>query len=285
MTARARSLAVLAAAAGLWAIAACLDVSSPVSGVLSISFLKSATPSVVRGDSLRDTAGVPQPLEVDAFGANGAKLSDVVVRYYVIDTTRHLHVDSLTGFVWGDSNVVSPNGAIFARVRPANGKGFLDTPLDTIPIVPTPDSITRDTNFTFVFDAATPDTASSALITPAFGVTVRGAADTVIPKYVVVFDTVRVPAPRSASAGPSVVLTSAVSAAESTLAVTDGSGHAALRLRLRIAALPATLLSPGGVDTAVIRFRVRYYDRLQKKTILLPASQQSDTIIITLKSK
>lgn len=277
MSRRGRSVAVLGAAAGLWLTAACLDVSSPVSGILSISFIRSATPSVVRGDSLRDTAGVARQLQVDAFGANGAKLSDVIVRYHVIDTTGHLHVDTLTGFVWADSNVVSPNGAIFARVRPANGKGFLDTPLDTIPIIPEPKSAVRDTDFVFTFDPLVSDTNSSALISAPFGVIVKGNADTTIQKYVVGFDLVRSPERRANAVGPSIVLTSALSTAESSYAVTDASGRAALRLRVRLAAVPANLLS-GGTDTAVVRFRVRF------RGDTIPVTQ-SDSIIITIKSK
>lgn len=277
MTRRARSLAVLAAVAGLWAIAACLDVSSPVSGILSISFIRSATPSVVRGDSLRDTAGVAQQLQVDAFGAGGAKRSDVIVRYYVIDTTHHLHVDSLTGFVWGDSDIVSPNGAVFARVRPPNGKGFIDTPLDTIPIIPEPKSAVRDTDFIFTFDPLASDTNSSALISAPFGVIVKGNADTTIQKYVVGFDLVRSPTPRANDLGPSLLLTSTLSPAESTYAVTDASGRASLRLRLRLAAVPASLLS-GGTDTAVVRFRIRYHGDT------LPVTE-NDSIIITIHAK
>jgi hypothetical protein len=268
---------VLGAAAALWVVVACLDISSPISGISSISFVMPATPSVVRGDSLRDTAGVVQPLRVDAFGPNGEKLTNVTVRFYVIDTANQLHVVDTTGIVTA-GDTLSPNAAVFARVWSADGKSFLDTPLDTIPVVPRPDSATSDTNFTFVFDATASDTGSSALITPPFGVTVRGQADTVIPRYVVAFDLIRAPVPKSPTAGPSVVLTSSLSTAESTYAVTDASGRATIRLRLRVPALPASLFIPGAVDTAVVRFRVRYHGDT------LPVSQ-SDSIIITLQSK
>ena len=287
MTRLVRPVSVLGAAAALWLGVACLDVSSPVSGIASISFVTSATPSVVRGDSLRDTNGVAQPLHVDAFGANGEKLSNVIVKYYAIDTAHQLHVDSVNGFVWaGDTltgNMVSPNAAIFARVWPAKGKGFLDTPLDTIPVVAPPDSANADTNFTFVFDAAA-DSSSSALITLPFGLTLRANADTVVPKYLVGFELGRVPVPRSSAAGPFVVLTSALSTAETTYAVTDGSGRAVLRLRLRTTALPLGLAAPGAVDTAVVRFRIWNFDpklRTRKLIPILPA----DSIIITIQSK
>lgn len=280
MTRLVRPLSVLGAAAALWLGVACLDVSSPVSGITSISFLVPATPSVVRHDSLRDTLGAAQPVRVYAFAANGDTVRDVVVRFFAIDTTHQLHVDSLTGYVWGDT--ISPNAAIFARVRPANGKGFLDTPLDTIPVVPQPRAAVSDTNFLFTFDPTATDTNSSTLISPPFGITLKGDGDTTIQKYIVGFQLVRSPTPRTRPTDTTLVLTSPVSTAESTYAVTDASGHATLRLRLRLAAAPTPLLL-GGVDTAVVRFRIRYFDPTQRQSVLIPVTP--DSIIITIQSK
>jgi hypothetical protein len=274
-------LSVLGAAAALWLGVACLDVSSPVSGITSISFLMPATPSVVRHDSLRDTLGAAQPLRVYAFAANGDTVRDVVVRFFAIDTTHQLHVDSITGYVWGDT-MVSPNAAIFARVRPANGKGFLDTPLDTIPVVPPPKTAVSDTNFLFTFDPTVHDTNSSVFISAPFGVTLKGDADTTIQKYIVGFQLVRSPTPRTSPTDSTVVLTSPLSTAESTYAVTDASGRATLRLRLRLAAVPTALLL-GGVDTAVVRFRIRYFDPTLRQSVLIPVAP--DSIIITIQSK
>lgn len=278
MTHLSRSLVVLAGAAAAWIGVACLDVSSPISGIASISRIIVPTPSVVEHDSLRDTLGQAKPLQVYAFAANGDTVRDALVRFFVIDATHNLHVDSATGIVTGDS--LAPNAAVFARVTPGNGKGSLDTPPDTIPVVPVPDSAVRDTNFVFTFDPLQSDTNSSALLSAPFGVAVRGhsevSADTPVPRYLVGFELRRIPTPKSNDVGKTVVLTSALSTSDSSYAITDASGHATLRLRIRLRAIPAALLT-GGVDTAVVKFHVRYKAELK----IVP----SDSIIITIQAK
>lgn len=276
MTGARRSVLALAAVGGVWITVACLDVSSPISGIASISRIITSAPSVVTGDSLRDTTGAATRLQVFAYGPTGDVVTDLVVRYYVIDTTHQLHVDSISGFVWGDT--LSPNAAIFARVSPASGKGSLDTPLDTIPVVPAPAGATSDTNFTFLFDpGTTPDTNVAGLISLPFGVTLKANSGTPVQKYLVGFDVVRAPAPKSSDVGPTVVLSSPLSTNDSTYAISDASGRATLRLRVRKSALTGALLG-GASDTAVVRFRVW----LRGQT--LPVTP-SDSIIITVRRK
>jgi hypothetical protein len=270
-----RPLVALAAAGALWAVVACLDISSPVSGILSITPIIVPTPSVVTGDSLRDTAGNVMPLQVIAFGANGDTVKDAVVRFFVVDTTHQLHVDSVRGVVWGDT--LTSNGAVFARVTPAKGKGSLVTPLDTIPIIPVPVSAAADTNFVFAFDATATDTNAVSSISSPFGVTVRGNGGVAIQKYVVGFELVRAPIPKANDVGPTLLLISSLSTNDSTYAVTDATGHATLRLRLRLSATPRTL-NAGGTDTAIVRFHVQY-----KGTPLQFTTP--DSIIITIRAK
>lgn len=273
MTSVRRSLLALGGASAVWLAVACLDVSSPIAGITSISPILAPTPSVVEHDTLRDTAGVVGLLRVYAFGPSGDTVRDAVVHFYVVDTTNKLHVDSLTGIVSGDTP--SPTGAVFARVWPANGKGFIDTPLDTIPVVAVPNSAVSDTNFTFAFSAGTSsDTNTTGLISPPFGVVVKGSADTTIQKYVVGFELVRTPASNGSNAGPTAVLTSALSTTDTAYAITDALGRATVRLRLRKTALSGQVLG-GATDTAVVRFHVRYRGNP------LPVTP-ADSIIITV---
>lgn len=274
-----RPLLALGGVAAVWTAVACLDVSSPITGIASISRIVAASPSVVLGDSLRDTAGTAEPLRVYVFAPNGDTVRHATVRFYVVDTLHKLHVDSTTGFVWADDSV-SPNAAVFAVVQPASGKGSLNTPLDTIPVVPVPVSATRDTSFLFAVTAplTATDTLSPGLISPPFGLTVKGSGDTPIPKYVVSFELVHWPAAKSTDVGPTVVLTSSLSTTDSTYAITDASGRATIRLRVRIPALDAKLFSPGATDSAVVRMRVRY------RGADLPVSQ-SDTIVVRIQIK
>src|SRR3954466_7367762 len=100
---RQRPLTLLATVGALWLVVACLDVSSPVSGILAITPVLLPTPSVVVGDVSRDTPGAPAPLRVLAFGPHGdtLKASDINVVFIAIDSTQQLTVDSLTGVAHG----------------------------------------------------------------------------------------------------------------------------------------------------------------------------------------
>ena len=118
---------VIAAAAALWIAVACLDITSPVTGIASITNIILPTPSVVENDSSRDTIGRLDSLRVVAFAPNGDTVRDAVIRYFVIDSTQQLHVDSVSGIASADT--LSPLAKVFARVTPANGKGVVQTVL------------------------------------------------------------------------------------------------------------------------------------------------------------
>jgi hypothetical protein len=91
----------LVLALGCIAAVACSDVSGSSTSVLSIQFDSLAAPSVVVGDTLRDTTGaVIQPM-VRAFNFKGDEITPVAARFRSPD--RGVVVDSLTGIVVGDS--------------------------------------------------------------------------------------------------------------------------------------------------------------------------------------
>jgi hypothetical protein len=165
----------------------------------------------------------------------------------------------VTGFIWADDSV-SPNAAVFASVQPASGKGSIVTPLDTIPVVPVPVSAIRDTSFLFTATAPSipTDTLSSGLISAPFGLTLQGAGNTPIQKYVVSFDTLSSPPPRNSDVGPTVRLMSAFSTTDSSYAITDAAGRATIRLRLRASAANSSLLL-GTLDSAMVLMHVRYH--------------------------
>ena len=245
---------VLAGAAALWIFVACLDVTSPVTGIASITSVLLPSPSVVEHDTSRDTLGRVYTLRVFAFAPNGDTVRDAVVRFFAIDSTRKLRVDSLTGIAAGDS--LSPFARVVARVTPANGKGIVQTVIVALPVVPTPDRVSQDTNIVFVFVQATgsTDTLAAGLISPAFGDTVRGKGDTTVQSYVVRYQIVR--RPPSTNAEPTVVLSDA-SGHDSSLFVTDGSGHAAAHLRMRTRSIAPTLVG-GATDSAFVVAHVQY---------------------------
>jgi hypothetical protein len=92
---------------------ACKDVSGSSTSVLSIQFDSLAAPSVVVGDTLRDTTGAVIVPVVHAFNFNGDEIIPVTVRFQSPDSG--LVVDSVTGIITGDSLRSTP-GRIVATV-------------------------------------------------------------------------------------------------------------------------------------------------------------------------
>lgn len=88
-------------ALGAVAAAACSDVSGSSTSVLSIEFDSLASPSVVVGDTLRDTAGAVALPVVHAFNFKGAEI--VPSQAWFQSPDSGVVVDSATGIIVGDS--------------------------------------------------------------------------------------------------------------------------------------------------------------------------------------
>jgi hypothetical protein len=257
---RRRAAGSLAALVALWIAAACLDITSNVPSIASITPVILPSPSVVVGDSSRDTAGGVAPLRLLAFGPNGQPLSasDVIVKFFAADsTTVGLFVDSLTGMAFGKA--LSGSAGVVAQVRQANGVGgFIQTNVVAFPVVPIPDSGTRsaDTTFTFSGTVSATDTLNSGLLSPPLTVTVHGGLDTLVQKYVVEFHIDSAPSPRAGASGPTVVLRG--NGADSNVAVTNAAGQASLQLRVRPSAIPQDVQAGQKTDTVFVSVRVLY---------------------------
>src|SRR5216110_2295736 len=78
----------------------CIDMSSPVGGVASISNLVLPSPSVVRGDTMRDSTGKATPLRARLLDGKGDTVRDTRVTFFVLD--KGAHVDT-AGLLYGDS--------------------------------------------------------------------------------------------------------------------------------------------------------------------------------------
>jgi hypothetical protein len=229
----------------LWVGASCLDISSPVTGIVAITGVIAPTPSVVRGDSLVDTLGLTDSLLVYAFGPNGDTVRDAVIRFISTDTTGKLRVDSISGKAFGAA--LSPSASVVARVSPANGRGFLETARLLLPVVAVPDTLVRGTNPSTFVIGFTSDTLSSS--TPALTAVVRARDGTSIPSYLVSYEIIHEPVNGSA------VLVDA-GGKPSTLDTTDANG-ASRQLRIRMKALPDSILG-GAIGNIVVRVRARY---------------------------
>lgn len=249
-----RSPVALAAVLAVWGAAACLDISSPVSGIASITPVILPSPSVVVDDSLRDSVGTVDSLRVYAFGPNGDTVRDVVVRFIAFDTAGGLSVDSVTGRAFGKK--LSTTGQVVARLTPANGKGVIQTLPVRLPIVPVPVSATRDSDITFTF-VPRADTLSTDLFSHPISVTLHGGRDTVVQSYLVRFEVVEFPE-SGAGSGKPVVLASASSTHDSSVAVTGPGGQAAVRLRVRPSAIRSEVLLGQITDTVKVRVHIQY---------------------------
>jgi hypothetical protein len=97
--------------------------------VASISLARNPSPSVLVGDSSRDSTGRIAGIQVTAFDVNGDTIRDAVPSFISID--RGLMVNATTGVMFGDS--VRPIGArVVATVGP------LQTIPDTVPVTVAP---------------------------------------------------------------------------------------------------------------------------------------------------
>ncbi len=96
-----QALVVVSSAVLSIAVAACGDVSGSSTSVLSIQFDSLAAPSVVVGDTLRDTTGVVIIPVVHAFNFRGDEIIPVTARFQSPDSG--VVVDSITGIIVGDS--------------------------------------------------------------------------------------------------------------------------------------------------------------------------------------
>ncbi|HMG96518.1 MAG TPA: hypothetical protein VK565_09475 [Gemmatimonadaceae bacterium] len=92
---------VFLSAVGCLAAMGCTDLSGSSTSVLSIQFDSLAAPSVVVGDTLRDTTGAVIFPVVHAFDFSGDEITSIPVRFQSPDSG--IVVDSITGVVFGDS--------------------------------------------------------------------------------------------------------------------------------------------------------------------------------------
>jgi hypothetical protein len=125
------------------ALVSCFELSRPQSELSAISPIIAAWPSVVIDDSLRDSLGNAVPLRVDVFDGEGNQVNDAEIRFITLDTGLTVHSD---GFVVGTRIRTLP-ARVVAFVR--RGDDALQTPEDSIDVVPMPDSVlpSRDTTF------------------------------------------------------------------------------------------------------------------------------------------
>lgn len=128
--ARAARAAILLSAVAL--TSACNDINTDPTVVASISLDSVGSPSVIAGDTLRDTLGIVRFMRATAYNIQGDPLVGYPVRFRSPDLG--VTVDSVTGLVIADSARPTPIRLL------AEAGGLQSTP-DTIYVVQTPDSV------------------------------------------------------------------------------------------------------------------------------------------------
>jgi hypothetical protein len=121
------------------AFSACLDFSTDPDALLYITFDPLPFPSVVAGDTLRDSTGVVAPLRAKAVNGRGEEISNAAVRYYAVrDTAGALDIDSTAG-------VVVSSDAKPQAVRVVASVGSLQSAPALLSVTTSPDSLAPET--------------------------------------------------------------------------------------------------------------------------------------------
>ena len=216
---------------------ACEDISGSDTAVLSIQFDSLAAPSVVVGDTLRDTTGVVVLPRVRAFNFKGAEIPSPPVWFQSPDSG--ITVDSLTGTVVGDSLRSTP-ARIIATV------GALQA-IQRIDVTLRPDSITPVNSLDSISYSLLDTTKN---VSPAVTVKLsHGFApnDSAVKSYIVSFSIVEQSNPQLAE-----LVNDAGRA--SMVDTTDASGIAGRAIRLH----PLFLASGTSVDSVIVNASAKY---------------------------
>lgn len=124
-----RTLLAVAAAVTGTAAAACTDVGTDPSVPVAIELRPPPLPSVLVGDSMRDSTGQVVGLQALVFNVNDEIIQDAPVRFLALDTLHRIRLDTTTGVIVGTDTGQAPVVA---------NAGALQSLPDTIVVVDTP---------------------------------------------------------------------------------------------------------------------------------------------------
>lgn len=214
---------------------ACVEIPTGTDELLSFQINALPSPSVVVGDTLRDTTGVVTPLSVTAFNYLGEPVEGAPVRFRALD--GRVRVDSVTGIVIGDS-ANTTSSRVLAAID--GFSGFIP-----IRVVLRPDTVV-DANVRDTLSYSLTDTAAN--VSDALGVRVLHGfltTDSAVQSFRVTFDIVGTAHPELAT-----LVNDAGSATR--VDTTDASGLANRKIRLNV----SRLVTP--VDSVIVMANVKY---------------------------
>ena len=195
---RVRRLAVACLVACAVVAVACIDMSAP-GGAASISLLQLPSPSLVRGDTMRDSSGKVAPVTVTSYNAQGEPLP-IPYETFVLDTNFRAHF-TLTHLLLGDKlgNVTVVGQASGVQTLTVN------VPVTVRPttLLPGPKPSPDDT-----LRAPLGSDSATSIGSKPLSTLVKGAGDTTVQGIIVHYRLTRT-LPSSSSTVPSVVITDA----------------------------------------------------------------------------
>ena len=220
--------------AGAILLAACTEIPSGANDILSFQFDPLPSPSVVFGDSLRDSLGVVRGITLKAYNFSGTEIPDLPVTFRAVD--RGIRVDSVTGVVIGDS--VRTSARVVANLGALSGTV-------TIAVSQKPDTV-RGSN---AFDSLAYSVIDTLNISSELSVRVLTytpvAADSSVGSYIVSF---RVASPADTALAKLVN----DNGARSTIDTTNSSGIAGRKIKLDVTRLTNL------VDSVIVQAFVKY---------------------------
>lgn len=250
-------LSAIAAAIGVTAAAACTKVGTEPSVAVAIESFAPPLPSVVVGDTMRDTSGNIAPLRATVYNSSGEPIPDAPIHFLALDSLHRITLDTSTGIVvgrdTGQTRVVAHVGSL--QSQPI----MLTVVLPPTAIIPV-DSLVDTLNYTIDFTTGR-DTLQNLRVRL---VHIAGTDTIPVPSYLVRYDflypagydntdSTKVQLVNGASRNPSLLVTTG----------TDGSTNQALRITPFAApdtdsvVVAARAAQPGGPPTP-IRFVVHY---------------------------
>jgi hypothetical protein len=250
-------LSAIAAAVGVTAVLACTKVGTEPTVAVAIEAFAPPLPSVVVGDTMRDTSGNVAPLRATVYNSSGEPIPDAPIHFLALDSLRRVSLDTATGIVvgrdTGQTRIVAHVGSL--QSEPV----ALTVVLPPTAIVPL-DSLVDTLDYTIDFTTGR-DTLQNLRVRL---VHVAGADTVGVPSYLVRY-AFEYPAGYDNSDSTKVQLVNAASRKPALLVTTDANGSTNQALRITPLATPDTdsvvvsaqAAQPGG-PSAPIRFVVHY---------------------------
>lgn len=232
MTRRRAALACLALVTGT---VSCIDVSVDPHAISAIEFVATTNPSVVTGDTLRDTLGVAEVLRAQVYGGDGERLPDVPVSFVTTDTFATI----------ANGNLLVARSGVRGTAKVYAVAGGLQSLVRNVEVIPRPDSIAPNGAATDTVSYRLPATGTSIDSSTTVGFIVR-AGQGVVNAVRVKFEIVR----GGIVLGPGDTTTYSLVGPQgraSAVDTTDGQGIVSRTLRVRTVA--GTVIR----DTIVVR--------------------------------